>query len=310
MNLSMNKETLYRFFEGGATFDEEKRIRDWMEYSEANSRFFMKSRKEYDALILAGSGSDLGQKRTISPFSRWMAGISAAVAAVLIIGGIYLFTGESQPEQYNTVIVPPGQRINLILSDNTNLWLNANTKFRYPTKFTKGARTVFLDGEAYFEVSENVKKPFIVKTGQGDVRVTGTTFNVEAYSRYRSFNTSLFSGGVDIYKDERKLVSLQPNEKSTLQNNRLLTSAITDSDVYLWRDGLIAFKNKRLEEILLTLEKYFDVDIRVSTGNLPQHTYTGKFRQTDGIDYALRVLQRSIRFTYERDEETGTVYIK
>jgi len=310
MNLSMNKETLYRFFEGSATFEEEKRIREWMEYSEINFRFFMKSRKEYDALILTGSSSYLGRKRTISPFSRWMVGISAAVVAILVIGGIYLFTGESQPEQYNTVIVPPGQRINLILSDNTNLWLNANTKFRYPTEFAKGARTVFLDGEAYFEVSENVKKPFIVRTGQGDVRVTGTTFNVEAYSQYKSFNTSLFEGGVDIYKDEEKLVSLQPNEKSTLENNQLLISTISDPDVYLWREGLIAFKSKGLEEILLTLEKYFDVDIRVRTENLPQHTYTGKFRQTDGVDYALRVLQRSIRFTYERDEETGTVYIK
>jgi len=78
----------------------------------------------------------------------------------------------------------------------------------------------------------------------------------------------------------------------------------------LWRNGLIAFNNKQLEEILLSLEKYFDIKIQIDSKKLPQHTYTGKFRQSDGVDYALRVLQRSIRFTYERNEETGTIYIR
>jgi hypothetical protein len=64
-----------------------------------------------------------------------------------------------------------------------------------------------------------------------------------------------------------------------------------------------------LEEILLSLEKYFDVDIQIDTGNLPQKTYTGKFRQSDGVDYALRVLQKSIHFTYERDEDSSRIYI-
>lgn len=306
----MNKETLYRFFEGTATLDEERRIREWMERSEANFHSLLKARKEYDSMMLVGTESYREQKRVVPTLSLWITGISAAVAMVLIIGGLYLFTGKSHPGQYNTVIVPPGQRINLILSDNTNLWLNANTSFRYPTEFAKDNRTVFLDGEAYFEVSENKKQPFIVKTEQGDVHVTGTAFNVEAYSRYNNFNTSLFEGGVDIYKDERRLVSLKPNEKRTLENNQLVISTITDSEVYLWRDGLIAFNNRKLEEILFTLGKYFDVDIQVGTDNLPQRTYTGKFRQSDGVEYALRVLQRSIRFTYEREEGTGIIYIK
>ena len=65
-----------------------------------------------------------------------------------------------------------------------------------------------------------------------------------------------------------------------------------------------------MDPILLTLEKYFAVEIQIYTYNLPEHNYTGKFRQSDVVDYALRLLQRSIRFAYERDEETGTVYIK
>jgi len=144
----------------------------------------------------------------------------------------------------------------------------------------------------------------------GDVQVTGTAFNVEAYSKHNSFETSLFTGSVDIYRNEAKLASLNPNEKSTLEDNELIVSKITDTDEYLWRKGLIAFNNKKLDEILLSLEKYFDVEIHIDSKSLPQHTYTGKFRQSDGVDYALRVLQRSIHFTYTRDENTGKIYIK
>ncbi|HHU25926.1 MAG TPA: DUF4974 domain-containing protein [Bacteroidales bacterium] len=311
----MKKETLYRFFEGKATYDEEKRIREWMERSDNHLVTVIQARKEYDALLLAGyishtTSPHISNERGISPFARWLVGISAAIVLALMLAGLYLLTGKRDAESYNTVIVPPGQRINIILSDSTNLWLNANTTFQYPTEFAKGSRTVFLDGEAYLEVSKNEKKPFIVKTGQGDVRVTGTILNIEAYSKYNSFTTSLFDGGVDIYQGEKKLASLQPNEKSVWSDNRIVISPITDPDEYLWRDGLIAFKNKKLEEILKTLERYFDVTIQVNGNRLPRHTYTGKFRQADGVDYALRVLQRSIRFNYERDEETGTVFIK
>jgi ferric-dicitrate binding protein FerR (iron transport regulator) len=305
----MNRELLYRFFEGKTSIDEEKSIRSWLTESAENKKIFLEERMTYDALLFTSRDVGSKQNRFFS-FNPWMISTVAAVALLLIVGGLYLFNNNHYPEQYNTILVPPGQRINLILADNSNVWLNANTTLRYPTQFSAKNRTVYLDGEAYFDVSANKKKPFIVKTGQGDVRATGTSFNVEAYSKYNSFETSLFTGNVDIYKNEAKLASLTPNEKSTLENNELKVTKITDLDEYLWRKGLIAFNNKKLDEILLTLEKYFDVDIQIDSKNLPHHTYTGKFRQSDGVDYALQVLQKSIHFTYTRDEDTGKIYIK
>lgn len=303
----MNKDLLYKFFEGKTSLEEEKKIREWMEKSESNFNVFMRFRKEYDIQILRGLNSNTGKKKIIAHL-LWTSGVAAVIIA-LIIGGVYLFNLEDKTEHYNTIIVPAGQRINLILSDNTNLWLNANSEFKYPTDFSNENRTVYLDGEAYFEVSKDENKPFIVKTSKGDVRVTGTSFNVEAYSRFDSFKTSLFKGGVDIYKEEEKLVSLKPNQIGLLENNKLLITDISDKDQYLWREGLIAFNNKKLEEILHELEKYFDIEILINSSNLPQHTYTGKFRQSDGVDHALRVLQRSINFTFSRNEETIIINI-
>lgn len=305
----MNRDLLYRFFEGKTSIDEERSIRSWLTESVENKKIFLEERRTYDALLFTSRDVGNKQKRFFA-FTPWMISTAAAVALLLIVSGLYLINNNHYPELYNTILVPPGQRINLILADNSNVWLNANTTLRYPTQFSKKNRTVYLDGEAYFEVSKNEKRPFIVKTGLGDVQVTGTAFNVEASSKHNIFETSLFTGSVDIYRNEAKLASLNPNQKSTLENNMVLVSKITDTDEYLWRKGLIAFNNKKLDEIILSLEKYFDVDIHIDSKSLPQHTYTGKFRQSDGVDYALRVLQRSIHFTYIRDENTGKINIK
>lgn len=94
-----------------------------------------------------------------------------------------------------------------------------------------------------------------------------------------------------------------------MEKNRYHVSRIENTDEYLWREGLIAFNNKKLDEILSSFEKYFDVEICIKTSELPTCSYTGKFRQADGIDYALRVLQRNICFSYVRDEDSGTIKI-
>lgn len=304
----MNKELLYRFFEGKASYSEEKQLKLWLDASEANLHTFFQERQMYDALLLTPQKSSLKHNNRFSLIA-WISS-AASIVLLLIISSLYFINLNTDEGQYNTILVPPGQRINIILSDNSNVWLNANTKFCYPTQFSKENRTVYLDGEAYFDVTTNKKKFFIVNTEQGHIQVTGTSFNVEAYSKYKSFETSLFEGGVDIYKNNTKLVSLKPTQKATISNNKLIVSRIDDTDKYLWKNGLIAFNNKKLDEILLSLEKYFDVKIQIETAKLPQNTYTGKFRQSDGIDYALRVLQKSIHFNFERNEESGIFYIK
>lgn len=304
----MNKDLLYRFFDGTATIEEEESVRNWIESSDDNYADFLRERKTYDALLLS-TPSKISRQSFHQHLTPWIVSTVASIALLVIATGLFFYTESSKSQQYNTIIVPPGQRINLILADNTNVWLNANTTFRYPSKFARKNREVFLDGEAWFDVSKNKKKPFIVKTDQGEVRVTGTTFNLEAYSEYKNFVTSLFEGSVDIYQNNAKLATLKPNQKGMLQNDRYFISTIDNTDEYLWRNGLIAFNNMKLEDILLELEKYFDIQIEINTKKLPQHRYTGKFRQADGVDYALRVLQKSIHFSYNRDDEKQIIYI-
>lgn len=312
-----NKVLLYKFFKGETSQQEEVEIKQWMEESKRNEATFYQERLLYDATLLNKSTFENkpinnNPKRMVF----WNSFIRVA-AIFLLITTVGLLINEFNKDinatgLLHTVIVPPGQRINLVLADNSSIWLNSNTTFKYPSRFSKKQREVYLDGEAYFEVSANEKQPFIVNTHQGGVKVTGTTFNVSAYSRFDKFETSLLEGVVGVYlKDsEEKIINIKPTQKTVVRNGKLNVRNIEDYDEFLWKEGLIAFNNKQLKDILSVLEQYFDIAIRIEDNWLPENTYTGKFRQSDGIDYALRVLQKSINFTYERDNEEQTILIK
>ena len=313
----INKELLHKFFKGTTTVSEEIEIKRWIEKTEENKKVFFQERKLYDSILLNKKTLQANHiKSKQKKLFRWNAFVNvAALLLLLITAGLLInkqFENRNRSNQLHTLIVPPGQRINLILADNSSIWLNANTTFKYPTEFSKKRREVFLDGEAYFDVSANEKSPFIVNTTQGGITVTGTKFNVSAYSKYDKFETSLFEGNVSVFlkNNEDEIIDIKPSQKSVIQNGKLKVEKIDDYDEFLWRKGLIAFNNKKLEEILSVLEQYFDSEIKIDTNCLPDNTYTGKFRQSDGIDYALRVLQRSINFTYERDNEDHVIYIK
>lgn len=312
----INKELLHRFFIGTSTLSEEEVIRQWIDDNKENQTTFLQERLIYDSLLL-NENTILNKKNKTNKNKviSWNSFLQvAAIFLLLITSGLLLnkyFETQNITPQLHTVIVPPGQRINLILADNTSIWINANTTFKYPSKFSKKQRDVYLDGEAYFEVSENKKQPFIVNTHKGGIKVTGTSFNVSAYTKFNTFETSLFEGSVSVYLDNNKneIIKMIPSQKTIIRNGKLEVEEIKDYDEFLWKKGLIAFNNKDLTEILSVLEKYFDTKIQIDAHTLPKNTYTGKFRQSDGIDYALRILQKSINFTYQRDNEEQIIHI-
>lgn len=313
----INKGILHRFYKGIATVSEETEVKKWIEETEENKKFFFQERKLYDSILF--NKKTLQTKHKIAKQKKlftWSSFINvAAVLLFIITVGLLTskyFENRTRSDDLHTIIVPAGQRINLILADNSSIWLNANTIFKYPTEFSKKHREVYLDGEGYFDVSANKKKPFIVTTPQGGIQVTGTKFNVSAYSEYEKFETSLFSGNISVYlkNNAAEIINIRPTQKAILQNGKLKIEGIKDYDEFLWIKGLIAFNNEQIEEILAVLGQFFDTKIQIDTSSLPNNTYTGKFRQSDGIDYALRVLQKSIYFTYERDNEEQVIYIK
>lgn len=314
----MNKNTLYKFFEGNASQKEEEAVRQWLDESTVNQQTFLKERKLFDAMLLLGDETKIkeGKKRfTVSLASFRVELLKvAAVVAVTLLGSYFYYQASLEKEMMamQTISVPAGQRINLTLSDGTNVWLNARTSLSYPMKFSKKNRQVVLDGEAYFEVAKDKSKPFIVQTDKYNVEVLGTTFDVEAYAETGEFETTLMSGSVKVASaaNPEEAMTLKPDNKVYLKDGQLLVTTVDDYNPYRWKEGLICFKNESFVSIMKDFEKYYGLTIRVNNKNVQKYVYTGKFRQTDGIDYALRVLQKDIKFTYQRDDENQIIYIE
>lgn len=316
--LNMDKDILYKFFEGAASLEEEKEVKRWMETSADNQRVFLKERKLFDSMLLLGDENRIksGKKRfsiNLSSLRTEVVKIAAVVAITL--GGSFIYFQSLQEKEgmvMQTISVPAGQRINITLPDGTNVWLNARTSLKYPTKFSKKNREVILDGEAYFEVARNEAKPFIVQTDKYNVEVLGTKFDVDAYSGTGEFETTLMKGSVRVASveyPEQNLV-LKPDNKVYLCKGQLRVAPVEDYNPYRWKEGLICFKDATFSSIMKDFEKYYGLNIHVKNKEVRKFSYTGKFRQTDGIDYALRVLQKDIKFTYQRDDENQIIYIE
>lgn len=313
----MEKEILYKFFDGKASREEKEAIRIWLETSEENEQELFREREFFDAMILSGDTGKTTKEKKSRPF--YLTAILemvklAAVLAIAITCGTYAYKSEIKKirQAMNTITVPAGQRVNLTLPDGTNVWLNACSEMKYPAAFTGDKREITLNGEAYFEVTHNANKPFIVQTNKCNIEVLGTKFNVEAYNDSKDFCTSLLEGSVKIVEREKPSdnLILTPNQQATLVNGHLSSEPIADFDLFRWKEGLICFRNMHFKELMTRFEKCYGIHIIIENTNLADYVCSGKFRISDGIDKALSILQKDAQYTFIRSKDDSAIYIK
>lgn len=302
----MNNDLLYRYFMGTVTPEEGMAVKQWVEASEDNRKAFFRERRMFDAMLLVSNEAPVVKRR----LGRAVLKV-ASVAALLFFAVLLYDSYTEKRDTFAVVSVPAGQRTHITLPDGTGVWLNARSEIRYSTSYNDSHRDVSLEGEAYFSVAKNKELPFIVHTRNFDVKATGTVFNVQAYPETNDFEAALFEGGVDVssHYAPDKVWHLTPGNKVSLHRRRLVVSAIGNEDSYQWRVGFISFRDERLDAILKQFEKSFGIRINIHNRSLFEHTYTGKFRQSDGVDYALRVLQRDINFRYSKGDEHESIDI-
>lgn len=307
----MDKELLYRFFRNEVSQEEAFAVQEWMESSEEARDAFFAERRLFDTLILAVEPAEKGHLLSLRLLARYA--MQAAAVLLIAVAGAWIWNAVAPRSDApdNVITVAEGQRAQLTLSDGTLVWLNSGSTMRYPASFGSDRRTVRLDGEGYFEVSRNEKAPFVVKTSKGDVEVLGTKFNIEAYASGPRFETALIEGRVCVRAAGGKSsVVLDPHQKAVLTEQGFEVIGFSDLNPYLWRNGIIYFRDASFGEIIGKLAQYFNVEIIIRNEELLKRSYTGKFRQVDGLDYALEVLQRDVSFSVQRDEENRRLTIE
>ncbi|WP_294079419.1 FecR family protein [Proteiniphilum sp. UBA5384] len=236
----------------------------------------------------------------------------AAIALILITSTVWTtlhLSDTVMDSTMNRLYVPVGQRAQITLQDGTEIWLNAQSTLKYPSHFSKKNRKVEILGEAFFDVAKDRNRPFIVSSQYIDMEVLGTQFNVYSYPDADYIQTELIEGSLRVYRtnDKSESVILKPDEQVVIRGNNMTVSNISDPDHILWKNGIYSFNNERLIVIIEKLQLYYDVKIVVEDPEIFDVRYTGKFRQRDGIDEILRILQKIQSFKIKSDRENNLI---
>lgn len=248
---------------------------------------------------------------------RWLDRVGyAAAILVLVVSSSLLTLWYTQDEEVvfvanemNTLYTPAGQRARLVLQDGTEVWLNAKSRLVYPARFAGKERRVSVEGEAFFNVAKDSVKPFIVSALDVDMKVLGTQFNVYCYPDAGYVETSLLEGSVRVFFSgkEKEGILLKPNQQVTASKGKMVVEPIRLNDHFLWRDGVYAFEDEPLIDILKKLELYYDVKIIVEDTSMFKETYTGKFRQRDSLDDIFKILQQIRSFKIRKNAEKNII---
>ena len=306
-------ELLMKYIKGETTPEEREKVVRWLDEDPEHMHQYRSLRKLYDISLwspIEETRQEEKQTRTFKPV--WIEFLKvAAVILITFLGTKAFFDWKDEPVKMQTVIVPAGQRAELLLTDGTKVWLNSRSKFKFPDRFQKDARNVELDGEGYFEVTHQEDAPFTVHTSKYDVKVLGTEFNVKAYNSKNQFEASLLKGSVEVSNmNKSQVVRLRPDEQVISDGSQLIRSVILDKNYFRWKEGLLCLDDESIGGLIDKLELYYDVKIIVQQASLMKYHYSGKFRISDGVEHVLKVLQLKHKFTYTKDEELNQIIIK
>ncbi|WP_455785820.1 FecR family protein [Butyricimonas faecihominis] len=213
--------------------------------------------------------------------------------------------GQSAEVKYNTLIVPRGGEFSLELADGTRVWLNAESRLRYPVAFTGKERKVEMEGEVYFEVAKNKEKPFIVTVNGVDIRVLGTSFNVSAYQE--EVVTTLVEGKVQLKKGNEQVI-LSPNQQAIWSDDEFRVKQVDARNYVLWKEGIFYFEDVDLETILDDMARWYNVNVFYMNPALKEMKFSVEIRRYGDINEILRRIGQTKRVKFEIKDRTINVY--
>lgn len=310
------------YLSGEATDTERNELNQWIETSLANKKHFDATKRIWDdsqtyfpktealsdqLYIKDQIISQLVNKAPRHSGLYWLYRVAAvlAIPILLTIGWYMGNSGHNGDEVLCEVSTPKGHISRCTLADGTEVWLNAGSTLKYPSSMNGELREVNLDGEAYFKVTKNAHKPFIVNTKLAQVKVLGTIFNLKAYSNENKVETTLEEGRVE-FKAKNSVVNpieLKPGEQVVFNRSSQKLN-VNNVDTYLltaWKNGKYVFKDAELKDIIAELERLYDVKFHIQNDSLLNMHFRGMFEYDQNIFSALERLETTTNMKYKMD---------
>jgi len=230
------------------------------------------------AVLILADGSEVSLNDAIAGNISSQSGIKISRAAAGQIVYTVLpqaITSDGQADtitRYNTIKTPVGGQFKVILSDGTQVWLNALSSLKFPLSFaTKNERRVSLVGEGYFEVKKNEQAPFKVSTAKQLIEVLGTHFNVDAYPENAATKTTLLEGAVRIASGDHT-VKLRPGQEAILKENFEVADVQAENAV-AWKNGLFRFDGESLEAIMTIVARWYNVKVVYESEGIKRESF-------------------------------------
>lgn len=215
---------------------------------------------------------------------------------------------KNEADSNNTVVVPKGREFNIVLPDGTMVWLGANTSLSFPSKFKESCREVYLEGEAYFDVTKNKKKPFFVKTKNIVTEVFGTEFIVNSFKGSQYCSVALLSGSVKVANNRGDNVILNPGQKAVSidDNNDFSIETVNVENLKMTREGMFVFWGNKIKDIIPILNNWYDYQITCDerVGNM---VFYIKVNKNSPLKEVIEMLSKTNIVNYSIDDENKLI---
>lgn len=267
--------------------------------------------------------------RLIRP--HWGTVLKYASVFIIAFGVSWILQpGKEKPTQNSStrIKVAYGSKSTIELPDGSVVVLNSGSTLTYPIAFGSSNRTVLLEGEGFFDVQKDAKRPFLVKTKDITVKVLGTKFNVKSYSDETATEAILVSGSIELLQNENDAqhkatpIFLEPNQKAVIskKGNLQKTNTIASpepqvtvqnhikTELYTsWKSNVLILDNERFSDIIKKLERWYNVEISVESESLNKNRFSGKFDR-ESVQQVLDVLKLIQPFRYTMIKNKITIY--
>lgn len=294
-----------RFLNGDCTPEDHRELKEWIDESEGNKTEFLRLKDLWDSAARPNDRTEeqlilfyKNQLRKIKESRlRWIR-YSSVAAAILIIGLILSILIPRQTTEQTGGLqvfsVPLGSKSKVLLADGTEVNLNSGSELKFTDDYSSSNRVVSLTGEGFFKVKSDPAHPFLVKTSDFEVKVTGTQFNVCTYQENSYSSTMLTEGKIELRIDgSNQNFEIKPGEKFELDRKTRkysLEHADIESEI-AWKDGEFIFRNIQFPEMVKRLERWYDVKLDYSGFELQNYTFTGHFKNQETIWQVLDALK-------------------
>ena len=311
----LSDELLTRWLSGEADQREREAVAAWAAVSPEREQELLEMKKVFLASFIQNGNAEAAGKKHSKVRRILLGSLSAAAASALLVGTGYMVSSELHPQPALSALsisAPSGQTASMMLSDSTTVWLNSNSELQVADG-AKGERTVSLRGEAFFDVAKDPDHPFVVKCGQRNIRVLGTSFNVSSYSP-EHFAIDLLTGKVEMSDGNGFTCTLSPMERLEFNDGKYSKTQIGSTEERGWMDGFYHFSDISLRDVIRSIGNYYNVTIGFADPSLADLRCSCTFRKEDSLGHILSVICKAYKgelgYRISSDGSSAVIYRK